>query len=122
MKNLIIIMSFFASLFGLGCQQKEAIVILDREHYKEAVMAQDVQLVDVRTPEEYNAGYIKDAVNIDFYDQEHFKENFEKFDKSEPIYVYCRSGGRSQKAAAILVDMGFEKVYDLEGGYLNWQP
>jgi len=122
MKNLILILSLFASLFGSSCQQKEAITLLDREQFEKAIMASNVQLVDVRTPEEYADGYIKDAVNIDYYDEENFKEAFEKFDKSQPIYVYCRSGGRSQKAAAILFDLGFEEIYDLEGGYLNWQP
>ena len=122
MKNLIFFLSLFATLFGSSCQQKEAITLLGREQFEKAIMASNVQLVDVRTPEEYAAGYIKDAVNIDYYDEEHFKETFENFDKSQPLYLYCQSGGRSQKAAAILVDLGFEEIYDLEGGYLNWEP
>ena len=42
-------------------------------------------------------------------------------DKDKPVYLYCRSGARSQKAARKLIDMGFEKVYDLKGGFMRWK-
>lgn len=115
-------MSFFSALLGVSCQPNEAVTILNPQQFEKAIMTEEVQLVDVRTPEEYQAGYIKDAENIDFYDQENFNKAFEKFDKSKPVYLYCRSGGRSQKAANLLAEMGFKEIYDLEGGYLNWQP
>lgn len=92
--------------------------ILNKEDYKKAI-SNDVQLVDVRTAEEYNDGYIKDAENIDIKSQD-FLEKIEKYSKSEPVYVYCKSGGRSQKAAEIMIDRGFTHVIDLEGGYMNW--
>lgn len=92
--------------------------ILSKEDYKKAIL-KDVQLVDVRTPEEYNDGYIKDAENIDVKSQD-FLEKIEKYSKSETVYVYCKSGGRSQKAAELMIDRGFSHVIDLEGGYINW--
>ncbi|NND78860.1 MAG: rhodanese-like domain-containing protein, partial [Maribacter sp.] len=49
-----------------------------------------------------------------------FKQAFEKLDKSKPVYLYCRSGSRSKKAAQKVLDMGFVKVYDLKGGYMRW--
>ena len=113
-------MSFFATLLGATAQQNGPITILDKTTFNEAIQAGPVQLVDVRTPEEYQAGFIKDAVNIDFFDEANFTTKFEKFDKDKPIYVYCRSGNRSQKAAAKLVAMGFKEIYDLKGGYMNW--
>ena len=122
MKKLVLILAFFSTLFGVSCQPNETVTVLNPEQYKDAIMKEEIQLVDVRTPEEYQAGYIKDAVNIDFYEQEKFREAFEEFDKNKPIYLYCRSGGRSHKAANMLVEMGFKEIYDLEGGYLNWQP
>jgi rhodanese-related sulfurtransferase len=45
---------------------------------------------------------------------------FAKLNKNKPVYVYCRSGARSQRAARKLVEMGFLKIYDLEGGYMSW--
>ena len=52
-----------------------------------------------------------------------FSLNFSirKLDKNEPIYLYCRSGKRSAKAAQILKEMGFKEIYDMEGGFLNWE-
>lgn len=92
--------------------------VLNKEEYKKQI-SKNVQLVDVRTREEYNEGYIKDADNIDVNSQD-FIEKIEKYTKSSPVYVYCRSGVRSQKAAEIMLDRGFNKVIDLEGGYINW--
>ncbi len=80
----------------------------------------DIQLIDVRTPEEFSEGHIDNAVNINFYDDNFIKDMTSKLDKSKPIYVYCRSGGRSGKASKKLEDAGFTKVYDLKGGFMNW--
>ncbi|WP_338038988.1 rhodanese-like domain-containing protein [Maribacter litopenaei] len=93
----------------------------DKNEYAEAISGKKVQLVDVRTPAEYNGGHIKKAINIDFFNASHFKNAFEKLDKNQPVYVYCRSGARSQKAARKLVGMGFTEIYDLRGGYNSWR-
>ncbi len=77
------------------------------------------QLIDVRTPEEYTEGKIENAQNIDFYAND-FKSKIEALDKSKPVFVYCRSGGRSAKAANIFKEAGFKEIYDLQGGYMNY--
>lgn len=79
----------------------------------------DIQLIDVRTPKEYTDGHIKDATNINFYDDD-FITQMSKLDKDKDLYIYCRSGGRSGKAAKQLEAAGFTKVYDLQGGMKNW--
>lgn len=78
-----------------------------------------IQLVDVRTPEEYNEGFIKNAENINVFDKD-FLNQMSNLDKNEPIYVYCKSGKRSGKAANQLKEAGFSKIYNLEGGIMNW--
>lgn len=112
-------MSFLSSFFGSTATQTDTITILDKVAFKKAI-ANDVQLVDVRTPKEYQSGYIKNAKNIDYFNKDAFTAAFEKLDKNEPVYIYCRSGNRSQKAAQRLDSLGFKKIYDLEGGYMNW--
>lgn len=79
----------------------------------------DAQLLDVRTPEEYAGGRIGNAVNVD-WNGDDFVTQAAKYDKSKPIYVYCKIGGRSSKAASKLASMGFSQVYNLEGGILKW--
>ena len=78
------------------------------------------QLIDVRTPEEFASGHLQNAVNINFYSGD-FKEQLEKLDKSKPVMVYCKSGGRSGKAMAILKELGFAVVYNLDGGIEGWK-
>ncbi len=80
----------------------------------------DIQLIDVRTPEEFSEGHIMNATNIDFYDSA-FYTQMNALNKKEPLYIYCRSGGRSGKAAMILKEQGFKEVYDLKGGILDWK-
>jgi len=79
----------------------------------------DIQLIDVRTPKEFNNGHIEDAVNINYYDKD-FMDQMSTLDKNKDIYIYCRSGGRSGYAASKLKKQGFTKIYDLQGGMLNW--
>ncbi len=114
-------MSIFNKLLGPKSDLSENIEILSVEEYKKAVNNNDVQLVDVRTPREFRGGHIARAVNIDYFQGTAFEEAFKKFDKGQPVYLYCRSGNRSLKAARKLVSMGFEKVYDLQGGILKWK-
>lgn len=120
MKLGLIIMTFLSSLFGAKAQETDTMKIYGPLQFKEAVADGNVQLVDVRTEKEYNEGAIANAENIDYFKQDTFKAQFEKFNKDEPLYLYCRSGNRSQKAATILQQMGFMQIIDLEGGYMGW--
>lgn len=79
-----------------------------------------VIIIDVRTPEEFASGHIEDAVNINIFD-ENFKKELEAIDKDKAVSVYCKVGGRSAKAAAIMKEIGFNEVYDLQGGIKNWE-
>jgi rhodanese-related sulfurtransferase len=80
----------------------------------------NVQLIDVRTPQEIANGFIKDAQHINIADAD-FQTRMGKLDKNKPVAVYCAAGGRSGRAAKMLTDMGFTKVYDLAGGMGAWQ-
>lgn len=83
---------------------------------------QDVQLVDVRTAEEFAGGAIENAMNIDFYGDD-FDTELAKLNKKKPVMVYCQAGapeGRSGQTMAKLKELGFQKVYELDGGYLGW--
>jgi rhodanese-related sulfurtransferase len=75
-----------------------------------------VILIDVRTPEEFNAGHLENAKNINWYDK-NFAMQFEIISKNEIIYVYCKKGGRSAKAQQLLDSLGYKNVVNLEGGY-----
>jgi rhodanese-related sulfurtransferase len=114
-------MTFFKSFFSPHKQQSEKFEVLGVTDYKAAVINKDVQLVDVRTPREYRSGHLGNAINIDFYKNKQFVEAFETMNKEKPVYIYCRSGVRSAKAAHKLISMGFKKIYDLKGGILNWR-
>lgn len=76
-------------------------------------------IVDIRTPQEFNQGYIQGAININFY-QRDFLDQISKLDKSKPIFIYCRSGSRTASAAKRISNLGFVEVNDLKGGILNW--
>lgn len=81
--------------------------------------ASNLQLIDLRTPEECQEGMIEGAVNINYFDAD-FKDQLNALDKNKTTLIYCRSGGRSGKAAKIMEELGFTVIYDLSGGYLNW--
>ena len=77
------------------------------------------QLIDVRTPEEFEAGTLDGAINIDFRAAS-FEAEIAKLDKDRPVFVFCRSGGRSGKSYKKMKNIGFSEVYDMEGGYSAW--
>ncbi|MFC5684082.1 rhodanese-like domain-containing protein [Flavobacterium sp. MAHUQ-51] len=86
---------------------------------KEIKSSKKPQLLDVRTPTEYTEGHIDNALNIDWQGS-HFEHEVQKLDKNKAVYVYCRSGKRSLKASEKLAELGFKKIYNLDGGFLQW--
>lgn len=113
-----IILTLFLSFFGCQGQNKYTRV-LEPEVFKEHISHIPVQLIDVRTPREYQAGHIENAINIDL-SSNNFTHQINKLDKQKPIYIYCRSGNRSTRASNELVKLGFIEIYDLKGGILRW--
>lgn len=77
-------------------------------------------ILDVRTPEEFERGYIPSAINIDIYKGQGFIYKLEELDKSKHYYVYCHAGSRSAKACEVMQQLGFEKTYNLLGGISEW--
>lgn len=95
--------------------------IVSLERFKSLMAASDdFQLIDVRTPEEYAAGHIEGALNLNFRDAD-FDNQLLALDKTKPVFVYCKSGGRSGQAAAKMQTLEFHQVFDLEGGFEGWE-
>ncbi len=134
MKSLQIKIAYllFLSLSFLSCaQNSNAKNDVDTIELKKNVVAyispaelnsrnENIQLIDIRTPNEFFNGYIENAKNIDVYNP-NFKNEISKLDKTKELYIYCRSGNRTGKISKKLEAMGFIKVYDLKGGINNWK-
>ena len=80
-----------------------------------------VTLLDVRTSEEFSKGHLKNAVNIDWNNNNTFEQQIDLIDKDKPVLVYCLSGGRSAAAASEMRTDGFNEVYELDGGIMKWR-
>lgn len=121
--------TFFISLITIfslnACQSQtapEEEYVLPKQEYQEKMAAIDnLQLLDVRTPKEYNEGHIEGAELINFFDEDFVQQVEANFDKDKPLMLYCRSGNRSAKATAKLKAAGFKEIYDLRGGYKAWK-
>ena len=105
------------SLLGLFSCKAQNVNNLSVEAFAEA-LAPETRILDVRTAEEFAAGHLRGAVNVDWFGN--FLEDVgSNFDKDTPLYVYCRSGKRSAAAADKLAKAGYT-VYNMLGGYLAW--
>lgn len=80
----------------------------------------NVQLLDVRSSEEYEQSHLRGALNIDVQEPDFQAEVSNKLEKNKPVYVYCRSGRRSLFAGEMLAKDGYT-VVDLDGGILGWE-
>jgi rhodanese-related sulfurtransferase len=78
-------------------------------------------IIDVRTEDEFESGKIPGALNIDIYKGQGFIYEIEELDKSKNFYVYCAAGVRSANACGVMQQLGFENVYNLVGGFSNWE-
>lgn len=80
----------------------------------------DAPIVDVRTPDEFSKGHLVNALNYD-WNGSSFDKQTATLDKSQPVFVYCLSGGRSADAASKMRKDGFKEVYELDGGIMSWR-
>jgi len=78
-------------------------------------------VLDVRTPEEVADGIIPNAIHIDIFKGQGFIDELQSLDKSKTYFVYCKAGGRSGQACAVMNQLGFEKSYNLLGGFSQWK-
>lgn len=117
MKHLFSLLLAATSL--VGCQSNTEFKSVDAQQFAEVIANKDVQLVDVRTPEEFSEGHIPGAVNMDVKSAD-FDAQIAQLDSSRPVAVYCRSGRRSKLAAERMVNAGFQ-VTELSEGILSWQ-
>jgi rhodanese-related sulfurtransferase len=113
MKNTWIILVLSLLLTNCGESQSLSITNFSQEGL------QDYTILDVRTPEEFASGHLENAVNINWYDA-NFVDQLKEIPRENTLYVYCKKGGRSAKAAAMLDSLGY-KVIDLQGGYDAYQ-
>ena len=78
-------------------------------------------ILDVRTPEEFETSRIPNSKNIDFYNPQNFMQEIEKLNKDNSYYLYCRTGVRSANSCQLMNELGFNKVYNLVGGIVEWK-
>ena len=113
MININFLIIFFFSIFSYSQPYS-----INFNEYLELRKKNKLQLIDVRTNDEFKINRLKNAINIDFYDSV-FLRRFEKFNKEDNILLYCRSGRRSLLGAKILVKNGYKNIYDLKGGVIS---
>ena len=81
----------------------------------------NVEIIDVRTPEEFHASHISDAVVVDFYGKD-FVNKLELLDKNKTYLLYCRSCNRSGQTLKLMRKLGFKAAYNMKGGMKKWVP
>ena len=108
------------ALFSCGTGEAQKSVSLGPQEFEKQLATEGERiLLDVRTPGEFGERHLAGALNID-YNGADFDARIEKLDKAQPVYVYCLSGGRSAAAAQTLTEIGFTKVFEMNGGISRW--
>jgi len=124
MKTVLFSIALVFSFVLAACQSsqtadKSGLQLLEPAAFEQKMTSlSDEQMIDVRTPEEFAAGHLPGAVNINIYDAD-FPQRIAQLDKSKPVMVYCKAGGRSADASKQLAALGFS-VTELKGGTLAW--
>lgn len=112
---LILLASMLTSCVSAAQQP----VNLSVTEFEKGIKQKNIQVLDVRTPGEYQNGYIKNALLADWMNQADFTQKVKSLDKKKAIYTYCMVGGRSAEATKWLISNGFT-VYNLQGGISAW--
>lgn len=117
MKKAIAILA--SVLLLTGCTTSSTGIDLSVSEFSTKVTEAGVITLDVRTPGEFNEGHIKGSRLIDFQSG-NFENEIESLDKNQTYAVYCRSGNRSSQAVKVMRGAGFDNIYNLDGGVIDW--
>jgi len=114
---LVLLSFLFINCHG---QENKSIQTVDTKLFAEKLKTTpNPQLFDVRTPEEFSAEHLENSKNMN-WNGDDFAAKANEYDKSKPVFVYCKVGGRSIQAAEKLASMGFKEIYNLDGGIMKW--
>lgn len=116
MKSILAVLAFLSFSTINAMAQK----VVDIHNFEKGI-SEEVQLLDVRTQEEFNQGHLASAMHADWNEKEEFVRRIEAMDKDQPVYIYCLSGRRSAAAANLLREKGFAQVTEMEGGINAWK-
>ncbi len=112
---LILIVATLAYIGFNWFQQRKILKTLTEEQFREGY--RKAQLIDVREPNEYEAGHILGARNIPL---SQLKMRMKELRPDKPVYLYCQSGSRSARAAQFLYKKGYKDLSHLQGGFKKW--
>ncbi len=121
MMKVKIALFVLVALFLTYCnnQPKKHKTFTVQQVHKIIIKDVNIQILDVRTPEEYMEGHLEKAINKNWYDS-NFSNKINELDKTKPVLIYCEAGGRSETAAQKLTELGFKNVIQLKGGIEDW--
>lgn len=114
------ILSLVTVLVFISCSAQEK-TNLDANEFEKAIQQKNIQVLDVRTSGEYQAGHIQNALQANWNNKTEFSSRVQYVDKDKPVYVYCLAGGRSAAAAGWMRENGYKQVYELTGGMNAWR-
>lgn len=115
----LFILGFLLSQFA-GAQDTTGLA-LPQQKFQKQMKKKNTVVLDVRTPEEYKAGFVGNAVNYNVMDSLAFINSISSLDKNKKYLLYCKSGRRSGKALVMMKNMGFINVRHLKGGVTEWK-
>jgi rhodanese-related sulfurtransferase len=115
-----IIAAFVYTLLLFSCVAQTN-TTLTADEFEKAIGVNSLQILDVRTPEEYAAGHLKNTLLANWNDKAEFNRRIAFVDKNKPVYIYCLAGSRSAAAANQMRSQGFEQVIELSGGINAWK-
>jgi len=119
-KHIVLFLLLMTIIVSCKTDANEEIKVVSQEEMQTYINMEDIQIIDVRTPNEYKAGHIAAAQNINFLSPT-FEQDILILDKNKPVLVYCQMGGRSAKCAKKMKALGFTKIFDYKGGYSEWK-
>lgn len=120
MKHYIITFFALSFIYLNGCSQEAATIQVSSHEFDKLVRTKPGVLLDVRTQREFKNGHIENSGQLNYYALD-FRKRLLLLPKDQPIYLYCNTGYRSDRAASFLIRNGYTKVYNLQHGIMEWE-
>ncbi len=117
--NILIITVFFYTANAQNQKLEDGVIQVNSIEFKELIKNKNATFLDVRTKSEFSAEHIENSGQLNYYALD-FKKKLLLLPKDQPIYLYCNTGYRSQRAGRYLVKNGYKNVYNLEHGIMEW--